>query len=65
MQYKLMMKESKIKIMTHIQVRKRLIRLVKPVTSALGKVLSGRFYAVFQSEKEKQFSNLLHVDELD
>ncbi len=55
--------ESKIKMMTDIQVSKTFDSSSK--ARNLGKALSGRFYAVFQSEKEKQFSRLLHVDELD
>ncbi len=50
-------------MMTHIQVCKTFDSSSK--ARNLGKVLSGRFYAVFQSEKEKQFSKLLHIEELD
>ncbi len=55
--------ESKIKMMTDIQDSKTFDSGSK--ARNLGKALSGIFYAVIQSEKEKQFSKLLHVDELD
>jgi hypothetical protein len=55
--------ESKIKMMTDIQDSKTFDSRSK--ARNLGKALSGIFYAVIQSEKEKQFSKLLHVDELD
>ncbi len=50
-------------MMTHIQVCKTFDSSSK--ARNLGKALLGRFYEVFQSEKEKQFSKPLHVDELD
>lgn len=55
--------ESKIQMMADIQVSKTFDSNSK--ARNLGKALSSKIYAVFQSEKEKQFSKLLRVDELD